>query len=68
MIVENNTTKGWYSSFMIKYGLTSELIENHRLLFGLYTCIKLCHTPCPPELFIFAKDTASEVASAFSCS
>ena len=36
MIVENKTTEGGYSSFMIKYGITREFIENHRVLFDPY--------------------------------
>ena len=34
MIVENKRTKGGYSSFRIKYRITREFVENHRMLFG----------------------------------
>ena len=43
MIVENTTTKGGYSSFMIKYGITREFIENHRVLFDPYMHKALSH-------------------------
>ena len=33
MIVENETIKDGYSSFMIKCGTTRGFIENHRVLF-----------------------------------
>ena len=64
MFVENLTIKGGYSSFMIRYGVTREFIENHRVLFDPLICIKLCHTSCPRELSIYVKDTASEAALA----
>ena len=56
MIVDNKTIKGGYSSFMIKYGITRDFIENNRALFVPYRN-KLCHKSCPPQLSIYAKDT-----------
>ena len=43
MIVENKTTKGGFSSFVIKYGITREFIENHRVLFDFYLHKALLH-------------------------
>ena len=43
MIVENQTTKGEYLSFMIKYEITGEFIENHIVLFNPYMHKALSH-------------------------
>ena len=47
MIVENKTTKGGFSSFMIKYGKTREFIKNHRVLFDPYMHKTLSHVMSP---------------------
>ena len=47
MIVENQTIKGGYSSFMIKYGMTREFIENQRMLFDPYMHKALSHIISP---------------------
>ena len=46
---------------MMKYGVTKELFENHRVLFDPYMH-KACQTLWSPELSMYAKDTAFEVA------
>ena len=63
MIVKKYTIKGGNSSFMIKYGITREFVENHRVLFGPYMHKALSHV-MSAELSIYAKDTTSEVALA----
>ena len=63
MIVENKTSEGGLSSFILKYVVTKELIEFTECYSPLI-CIKLGHTSCTPELSIYAKDMASEVALA----
>ena len=47
MSVENLTTKGGYSSFIIKYGITREIIKNHRVLFDPYMHKALSHILSP---------------------
>ena len=46
---------------MIKYGITREFTENHRVLFDPFMHKGLSHV-MSPELYIYAKDMASEVA------
>ena len=47
MIVEYKTTKGGYWFFMIKYGITRKLIENHGVLFECYMHKALSHVMFP---------------------
>ena len=47
MIVENYTTKRGYSSFMIKYEITREFIENHKVLFDPFMYKALSHVMSP---------------------
>ena len=52
MIVESKTIKGGYSSFMIKYRITSEFMENHRMLFDPYKCKALSHVMFPSTFYL----------------
>ena len=52
VIVENSTTKGGYSCFMIKYRIPKEFIENHRVLFDPYMHKALSHVKYPSTFHI----------------
>ena len=52
MIVDNKTIKGGYSSFMIKYGITRDFIENNRALFVPYRNKALSQVMSPTTFHI----------------
>ena len=52
MVVEIKTTKGENSSFMIKYRISREIIENHRVLCDHYMHKALVHIMFPRTFHI----------------
>ena len=52
MIVENYPIKGGCSSVMIKYGITRQFIENHRVLFDPYMPKALSHFMSPRTFYL----------------